>query len=197
MSEPMATTPGPWAILGLTPNATKDEVTSAYRMLATIHHPDHKGNPETFRLINKAYETLLESFDQNQALQPYQSAPGIAPSSPRKESRTTPTFRPKMPAMPATVLGRIVFATYLRAAATIAFWANQTTWALQPILITVLTIATLYVGYVAYEQRQYSPRTQTRHLLRIVFFEPWAAWRILYTVVVIWLLGQPISVRIR
>ncbi|MGW8325432.1 MAG: J domain-containing protein, partial [Desulfobacterales bacterium] len=46
-------------ILGVSPNATADEIKSAYRRLAKEFHPDHyTGGNETFREIQEAYSVL-------------------------------------------------------------------------------------------------------------------------------------------
>jgi DnaJ-class molecular chaperone len=56
-------------ILGLTRDATPDEVKKAYRKLAREHHPDKGGDPEKFKKVQEAYETLSDpqkraNFDQ-------------------------------------------------------------------------------------------------------------------------------------
>jgi molecular chaperone DnaJ len=48
-----------FAILGISSNATADEVRSAYRQLAKEYHPDHyAGDNETFLEIQEAYSVL-------------------------------------------------------------------------------------------------------------------------------------------
>ena len=48
-----------FAILGISPNATLDEIRSAYRRLAKEYHPDHySGGSERFRDIQEAYSVL-------------------------------------------------------------------------------------------------------------------------------------------
>ena len=48
-----------FAILGISPNATVDEIRSAYRRLAKEYHPDHyTGGSERFRDIQEAYAVL-------------------------------------------------------------------------------------------------------------------------------------------
>jgi DnaJ-class molecular chaperone len=48
-----------FAILGISPNATVDEIRSAYRQLAKEFHPDHyTGGSEKFRDIQEAYSVL-------------------------------------------------------------------------------------------------------------------------------------------
>ena len=45
-------------VLGLTKNASNDEIKKTYRKLSMKHHPDRGGNKETFQRINGAYEIL-------------------------------------------------------------------------------------------------------------------------------------------
>jgi len=48
-----------YAILGISSNATEDEIRSAYRRLAKEYHPDHyEGGSEIFREIQEAYAVL-------------------------------------------------------------------------------------------------------------------------------------------
>lgn len=51
----------PYHILGVSPNATTDEIKKAYRSLAMRHHPDrseHTSAESRFDAIQKAYELL-------------------------------------------------------------------------------------------------------------------------------------------
>lgn len=57
--------------LGVTKNATPDEIKKAYRKLAAIHHPDKGGDTAQFQKVQSAYETLSDpqkkqSYDQPQ-----------------------------------------------------------------------------------------------------------------------------------
>jgi hypothetical protein len=45
-------------ILGVRPDATRQQIKDAYKRLALIYHPDKGGSNEMFKLINKAYRTL-------------------------------------------------------------------------------------------------------------------------------------------
>src|ERR1044071_1213709 len=47
-----------YEILGVSEEATQEEVKKAYRKLSIINHPDKGGDPELFGLINRAYEVL-------------------------------------------------------------------------------------------------------------------------------------------
>jgi len=48
-----------YAILGVPPTATRDEIRAAYRNLALHAHPDKGGNLEEFNKIKAAYETII------------------------------------------------------------------------------------------------------------------------------------------
>lgn len=48
----------PWAVLGLSPGASGEAVTRAWRTLAAQHHPDAGGDPERFRELVAARERL-------------------------------------------------------------------------------------------------------------------------------------------
>uniref|UniRef100_A0A0G4FQT1 J domain-containing protein n=1 Tax=Chromera velia CCMP2878 TaxID=1169474 RepID=A0A0G4FQT1_9ALVE len=47
-------------LLGVSPNASKDEIKRAYRRLALKNHPDHGGDPAMMKLINEAKEVLID-----------------------------------------------------------------------------------------------------------------------------------------
>ena len=49
------------ALGGLRANATKDEITAAYKKLAKEHHPDKGGDDEMFKQIHTAYAVLKPS----------------------------------------------------------------------------------------------------------------------------------------
>ena len=49
-----------YAILGVKKNATKTEITKAFRKLARENHPDRGGSTEKFQQINEAYSTLKD-----------------------------------------------------------------------------------------------------------------------------------------
>lgn len=45
-----------WAVLGVAPNATLDEIKRAYRERALATHPDRGGDAAAFRELQRAYE---------------------------------------------------------------------------------------------------------------------------------------------
>lgn len=47
-----------YKILGVSENATQDDIKKVYRKLAVEHHPDKGGDEETFKRISEAYDTL-------------------------------------------------------------------------------------------------------------------------------------------
>jgi len=48
-----------WAALGIRPEASREEITQAYRALARVHHPDVGGDAEAFKRLRAAYEQAL------------------------------------------------------------------------------------------------------------------------------------------
>ena len=48
------------AVLGLPPNATRQQIKRRYRVLAKKHHPDRGGDQQEMRRIIAAYELLMK-----------------------------------------------------------------------------------------------------------------------------------------
>jgi len=66
-----------YTVLGLSPTAGQDEIRAAYRRLVKQRHPDHGGTAEMFRLLQAAYETLIDPIER--ARYDTQLAEGIDP----------------------------------------------------------------------------------------------------------------------
>ena len=49
-----------YKILGVDKNANEKDIKKAYRRQAVIHHPDKGGDPEKFKEVTKAFETLSD-----------------------------------------------------------------------------------------------------------------------------------------
>ncbi|KAK9743281.1 hypothetical protein RND81_03G228800 [Saponaria officinalis] len=68
-----------YAVLGLTPFASKSDVKFAYKRLALKCHPDvikgeHLGEKnQTFREIKSAYESIMQKLEEEEELQTMQS----------------------------------------------------------------------------------------------------------------------------
>jgi DnaJ-class molecular chaperone len=72
-----------FAILGISPNATVDEIRSAYRRLAKEFHPDHyTGSSERFRNIQEAYSVLGNRRRRRDYEQSIRKAPIRSPLRP-------------------------------------------------------------------------------------------------------------------
>ena len=50
-----------YEVLGVQKNASQDEIKKVYRKLAVQHHPDKGGDPEKFKNITEAYNTLSDN----------------------------------------------------------------------------------------------------------------------------------------
>jgi len=51
----------PYEVLGLSPQATNEEIKQRHRQLAVVWHPDKKaGNEEAMKRLNKAYDEICE-----------------------------------------------------------------------------------------------------------------------------------------
>lgn len=55
-----------YAILGVDKSASQNEIKKAYHKLAMKHHPDKGGDPEQFKKISEAYETLSDPSKRNE-----------------------------------------------------------------------------------------------------------------------------------
>jgi len=82
-----------YAILGITPKATPEEVRMAFRQMARIYHPDRNGAPdaeERFKDINDAYERLADP----QKRQVYDELLNVSPDPDTTTSPPPPSAEP-------------------------------------------------------------------------------------------------------
>jgi len=64
-----------YEILGVSEDASQEEIKKAYRKLAHEHHPDKGGDEEKFKKINKAYQVLSDE-EKRSKYDRFGSAPG-------------------------------------------------------------------------------------------------------------------------
>ncbi len=55
-----------YEILGISKNASADDIRRAYRKLAGEHHPDRGGNADKFKELNEAYQVLSDTTKRGQ-----------------------------------------------------------------------------------------------------------------------------------
>jgi curved DNA-binding protein len=55
-----------YSILGVSRNASEQDIRKAYKKKSMQHHPDRGGNEEEFKKINEAYQTLRDSQKRQQ-----------------------------------------------------------------------------------------------------------------------------------
>jgi DnaJ-class molecular chaperone len=57
-------TPNPYDILGVSKDASFDEIRQAYLKLVKVHHPDKGGDAKNFIQINLAFDLLRQNNSQ-------------------------------------------------------------------------------------------------------------------------------------
>ncbi len=57
-----------WFILELPWNSTAEEIKKAFRKQSLMHHPDHGGDEEMFKVINAAYQKALSKKERSPSL---------------------------------------------------------------------------------------------------------------------------------
>jgi len=104
----MRNDPDPYAILGVAPNASSDEIRVAYRRAARASHPDlHPGDAsaaERFKRVQVAYELLADPV--RRAAYDAPPVPAAPPPPPAPSVATTPA--PEPPVSLARELGETV-----------------------------------------------------------------------------------------
>lgn len=74
----------PFAVLGVGPDATLDEVRSARRRLAAQFHPDHGGDAQKMGEINVAFDAVVSQLLRPVAPTPAEPSPAPPPAPPRR-----------------------------------------------------------------------------------------------------------------
>lgn len=92
-----------YALLGVTSEATRDEIRAAYRVKVRTAHPDRGGDPEVFAQVAEAWEVLGNEaeriiYDADRKLR-LRSARPYSTRLPRDEAspRTPKTPKPRRP----------------------------------------------------------------------------------------------------
>ena len=79
-----------YATLGITENATTAEIKTAFRKLASEHHPDKGGSEEKFKQINEAYHVLKEDSTRQQYDAQRRMGANPFGNGPFRQQRTSP-----------------------------------------------------------------------------------------------------------
>jgi molecular chaperone DnaJ len=82
----------PYAVLGLTPQASSAEIKAAYRALVKCHHPDAGGDDEHIVALNAAWEVLRDEqsrrrYDAAHGVSSAASGPGVRAPKPARGRR--------------------------------------------------------------------------------------------------------------
>jgi len=87
-------------VLGVSPDATQDEIKRAYRSRARRTHPDAGGSPEDFVRVSRAWDQVHDAssraaYDERlRASTPPRTAPDVAPETPAAEWGSHEYFAP-------------------------------------------------------------------------------------------------------
>ena len=84
----------PRKVLGVSADATLDEIQKAYRLKAKKHHPDMGGDAWAFEHVQEAYQTLINPAAQPKSKPQTRSKPQPSPS-PKTSPKTQSTARPR------------------------------------------------------------------------------------------------------
>lgn len=49
-----------WDVMGIKPDATREDIRNAFRALSKVHHPDAGGNEEDFKRLRKAFDEAMK-----------------------------------------------------------------------------------------------------------------------------------------
>ena len=86
-------TTDPFAVLGVSPDATLDEVRTARRKLAAEFHPDHGGDPVRMGEINIAFDAVVAEITVGPGSPPPPASPAPAQPSEGIDTRGSNTMR--------------------------------------------------------------------------------------------------------
>ena len=84
----------PRKVLGVSADATLDEIQKAYRLKAKKHHPDMGGDAWAFEHVQEAYQALINAAAQSKPKPQTRSKPQTSPS-PKPSPKPQSTARPK------------------------------------------------------------------------------------------------------
>jgi hypothetical protein len=134
-----------YAILGITPNATPEEVRMAFRTMARIYHPDRNNAPdaeERFKDINDAYERLADpqkrqAYDDLLNVSTGAETPPTPPPPAEPPAHRTMTPPPPTPT-PTQTLGQTAVSRGI----------YPPTWAILLIMLGAIIIVGVGVAYL-------------------------------------------------
>lgn len=144
-----------YALLGISPNATQEEIRLAFRQMARVYHPDVNNAPDAetrFREINEAYEILADpekrkSYDffavpseDTAAPQPEPPTPDIpaSPASPPARKTEEQRIYPPTWAILLIVLGACIIVS-VGVGALLSLRSNRPTGGAETATVTKLT----------------------------------------------------------
>ncbi|MGB5135978.1 MAG: J domain-containing protein [Prochlorococcaceae cyanobacterium] len=109
----------PYRVLGVTPQASGEEIKAAYRSLVKQHHPDAGGDDTTILALNAAWE-VLGDHDRRQHYDRHQAARGRSP-----DAGASDTAAATASAAPSAASGQPAAGVAAAAAEERALWLRQ------------------------------------------------------------------------
>ena len=100
----------PFSVLGVSPDATLEEIRTARRKLAAEFHPDHGGDPVRMGEINIAFDAVVAQITTRPSSPPPPSPPASAASQP-SPGRRYPGVQHDAPSFTIDTLPVEAFAT--------------------------------------------------------------------------------------
>lgn len=91
MSRASRVNPDPYAVLGLSPDASLGEITAAYRRLVRAYHPDTAhADPHRLAAVLAAYHQLRAHPGQHEQLKPHAAGAAAAAQIPVRVHHSAP-----------------------------------------------------------------------------------------------------------